>query len=218
MSAAPPRPQPAPPRARAAGPAMVNDILGYSRSQRSTPSAPAPSSDDDDDPAPAPPPRREAPTRLDPARPDPPGTDLCDGQRWRRFVHGLGADEQLTVLRGMLARSGFLSTEGDVIHVGFFSTVTLQNAEAELDEPAFQSAARAYFGRDVTLGCTTDATGASGRSLAEELDRIRAERTASLRADALAHPAVTATQNVFPGATVAGEPRIPAIEEISDVW
>ena len=154
---------------------------------------------------------------MDPARPDPAGTALCDGPRWRRFVHSLGDDEQSDVLRGLLSRSGFLTTDGDTIHVGFSSEVTLRNVEAEIDDSGLRASARVWFGRDVTISCSLDTTGASGRSLADELARIRAEKTAALRAEALVHPAVTATLDIFPGAAVVGEPRIPDIQEIDDV-
>ena len=198
---------------------MVSDILGYSREDRAP--APVPPADKRQGQA-APVPaarsaRGNATIRLDPGRPDPAGTDLCDGQKWRRFVHSLASDEQITVLRGMLARSGFLSTDGDTIHIGFFSGVTLRNVQAELDDSNLQAAARAWFGRDVTIACGLDTAGASGRSLAEELDRLRAKKAAELRAQALSHPAVTGTLDIFPGSAVLGEPRIPEIQEITDV-
>ncbi len=132
-------------------------------------------------------------------------------------MHSLSSVEQITVLRGMLARSGFLSADGDTIRIGFFSGVTLRNVEAELDDSNLKAAARASFGRDVTFACSLDTAGASGRSLAEELDRLRAEKAAELRAQALSHPAVTGTLDIFPGSAVLGEPRIPAIQEITDV-
>lgn len=196
---------------------MVTDILGYSRGDRAPAAAPVAENPPEQAAPVARPARRNATIQLDPARPDPAGSALCDGQKWRRFVHALASDEQLTVVRGMLARSGFLSADGDTIRVGFFSAVTLRNVEGELDDSNLRAAARAWFGRDVTIACSLDDAGASGRSLAEELDRIRAEKAADLRAKALSHPAVTGTLDIFPGSTVLGEPRIPEIQEITDV-
>ena len=232
LPARPPKPQDAPLTAPApfspapapkAGPEMVNDILGYSRGGAQRPTAPAPRPSNGAA-RPAPPdlaPRKargfEPSARLDPARPDPPGNALCDAPKWRQFVHALSADDGITVLRGMLARGGFLGADDATIHVGFTSQVTLKNVLAEIDDDALKAAARSWFGKDVTIACVIDADGASGRSLAEELDRIRAEKTATLRADALASPAVANTLDVFPGAAVVGEPRIPDIQEISDV-
>ena len=152
-----------------------------------------------------------------PDRPDPPGTDLCDAVTWRRFVHSLSDEESLSVGRGMLARSGFLSASGTSITVGFYSNHTLRNAIIELEDDALQAAITEHFGDGVTLDPVLDDDGVSGRSLAEELDRLRAIKTEELRQAALAHPAVTTAQRVFQGATIIGEPRIPPIEEIAHV-
>ena len=110
-----------------------------------------------------------------------------------------------------------MSAEETTITVGFYSSVTHDKVQAELDDDAFRSALTGTFGRDVQLSTVLDTDGQSGRSLAEELDRIKAEKTEELRRQTLAAPAVATTQEVFPGAAVIGEPRIPAIEEIADV-
>jgi hypothetical protein len=152
-----------------------------------------------------------------PDRPDPKGGELCDAQRWRRFVHSLSGDETMTVVRGMLARSGYMSETGNTLTVGFYSAVTLRNALPEMSDDVLGGALKDYFGSAVTIDPVLDAEGVSGRSLAEELDRIRAIKRGELRRDALAHPAITTAQDLFPGASIVGEPRIPAIEDIQDV-
>ncbi|MCO4773568.1 MAG: hypothetical protein KDA24_26280, partial [Deltaproteobacteria bacterium] len=150
-------------------------------------------------------------------RPDPPGTDLCDGSKWRKFVHSLGSEDSLGVARGMLARSGFMGCDDKRITVGFYSAVTLEKVVPELDDEGVIASLADWFGAATTLDLVLDTEGVSGRSLAEEIDRIKAEKTAILRREALNSPAVTVTQEVFPGASVIGEPRIPAIQEIADV-
>ncbi len=155
--------------------------------------------------------------RVAPGRPDPAGTDLCDGTKWRQFVHSLSNDDSLSVVRGMLARSGFMSADKTTITVGFYSSVTHDKVQTEIDDDAFRSALTGTFGEGVQLSTVLDTDGQSGRSLAEEIDRIKAEKTEELRRQTLSAPAVAATQEVFPGAAVIGEPRIPAIEEIADV-
>lgn len=164
-------------------------------------------------------PKAEAATqiRVDPTRPDPPGTDWVDARTWRQFVHGLQDDESLTVARGHLARAGFVEADTDTITIGFYSAVTLRSIKGELTDPALAEALRDSFGRAVTLQPILDEEKRSGRSLAEEHARIRTERTEQLRLSALSHPAVEATEQVFPGASVLGEPRVPPIEEIVDV-
>lgn len=164
-------------------------------------------------------PKAEAATqiRVDPTRPDPPGNDWVDARKWRQFVHGLQDDESLTVARGHLARAGFVEAGDDTITIGFYSAVTLRSIKGELTDPALAEALRDSFGRAVTLEPVLDEEKRSGRSLAEEHARIRTERTEQLRLSALSHPAVEATEQVFPGASVLGEPRVPPIEEIVDV-
>ena len=232
----PPAARPAP---RSTG-SMVSNILSYQRDGASAPApaAPSPSSEPVRPPsngaAAAPRPAPHTPSNLladlnrrpetsrrqvavDPSRDDPPGSDLCDGPRWRQFVHSLADDENLGVARGLLARSGFLGVDGTTIRIGFYSSVTLSKVGAELEDDAVQAALVDSFGAGVTLETLMDEDGSSGRSLAEEIDRIKAARTSKLRAEALTHPAIGATQEVFPGARIIGEPRVPPIEEVTDV-
>jgi len=152
-----------------------------------------------------------------PDRPDPSGGEVCDAQKWRRFVHSLSSDETMSVVRGMLARSGYMSETGNTVTIGFYSAVTLRNAVTEMTDDVLGGALKDYFGAAVAIEPVLDTGGVSGRSLAEELDRLRAIKRDELRRDALAHPAITAAQELFPGASIIGEPRIPTIEEIHDV-
>ena len=171
---------------------------------------------------PAPPPADVAPTlvpaipSLDPARPDPPGGPRCDAPGWRRFVHGLDGENGRGPLRAAFAVAGFLGNEGDTVRLGFQSELTLKHARRALDDARLLEALSARFDPPITLDLVHDPEGLGGRTLQEELERIRGERTAKLEADARNHPAVEVVRKVFPGAEVRAV-KTPRVEEIHDV-
>jgi DNA polymerase-3 subunit gamma/tau len=154
-------------------------------------------------------------SKLDPDRPDPPGGPRCDAPTWRRFVHGLGGGGA-GPLRAAFAAGSFLGNEGDVLQIGFQSELSLKHAARALDDPKLVAALAEKFGGPFELDLQYDPEGRGARTLQDELDRIRKEKTVQLKADARSHSAVEAVSTVFPGAAIRSV-KPPRIEEIHDV-
>jgi DNA polymerase-3 subunit gamma/tau len=154
----------------------------------------------------APPPQRE----------DPPGGDLCDAVAWRRFVHALADSNEIAPLQALLATSGFMSSVGDDITVGFHSEPTLRQAQRLAEEPDFLARAAEQFGDQFKLRLVIDRAVLAAPSLSDELQRIRGEHQAQLESAARQHPAVARALAAFPGATI-GAVDIPELKEIKDV-
>ncbi len=235
-----PEPPPAPPVTPASMPS-VGTLTGYKR--RSSPAPAAAESPPPPEPAPVaaapqtPPPIVEETRRArpapppppapvveaavvvdtpDPLRPDPPGGARCDAPTWRRFVHGIGAGGSTGPLRAAFAVASFLGNEGDAVQLGFQSELTLKHARRALEDERLTAALEAAFDGPVTLDLQHDPEGRGGRTLQEELERIRREQTAALDAGARAHAAVATVEKVFPGAAIRSV-KPPRIEEIHDV-
>ncbi len=211
----PPAPAQAAPSSQAAPPSPASPPPPSSQAAPPSPASPP-------SPAPRPPPTqaRKAPSGpaplRDPTRPDPAGSDLCGAQAWRRFVHALPREEGMGPVKAALATSGFLSAGDGAIHVGFEGTVGLNQARNLSCHPALEEALAVAFGEGTRLAFSLDVDGLSGRTLNEEVDRLRAERRDALDANARSHTTVQLTLAQFEGARIEGV-RLPEIKEVTDV-
>jgi hypothetical protein len=116
----------------------------------------------------------------------------------------------------VLSRGGFLGEEDGTVRVGFRSDVSLRQAERLAEGSDLQAHVRDWFGRDLRLTFVADPESRAGRTLAEEMDRIRGERLADMEGHARAHDAVKRVLTRFPGARVESI-QLPDHVEISDV-
>lgn len=203
-ASAPPAPAPEPPPPAAPPPAATP-----SGPPSPSPSADLPSEDTTAPPTPGGP-------RRDPARPDPRGSALCDGTRWRRFVHALPREDGMGPVKAALATAGFLSAADGVIHVGFEGTVGLNQARNLSSHPALQESLAEAFGPSARLSFSLDPEGRAGRTLNEEIDRLREERRLALDANARNHTRVQLALGWFEGGRIDGV-RLPEIKEVTDV-
>ena len=160
----------------------------------------------------APPAAPEAPAE----REDPPGGPRCDAPTWRRFVHGLGHGERAGPLRAAFAVARFLSNEGDRLQLGFQSKLTLKHADRALTDTRLIEALTTAFDGPIELELSHVADGRGARTLQEEIERIRREKTAALSAEARKHSAVGVITEAFPGAAIRSV-KPPRIDEVHDV-
>ncbi|MEE2830583.1 MAG: hypothetical protein VX498_15450, partial [Myxococcota bacterium] len=160
--------------------------------------------------------RVEAGIELSPDRPDPPGSDLCDATRWRRFVHELSQREGMGPISAPLAHAGFLQAQDKTISIGFQAAVSMRQMTELSSSPLLQQSLDEAFGGGTTLAWELDADGRSGRSLAEELRLLRAERRTELTEKAQEDPAVKQVQTVFPGTEIT-DVILPKSMETPDV-
>ena len=119
-------------------------------------------------------------------------------------------------VKAALATAGFLAAVDGEIHVGFEGTVGLNQARNLSSHPALEEALATTFGEGTRLAFSLDADGNSGRTLNEEVDRIRAQRRADLDDAARSHPTVQLTLAQFDGARIEGV-RLPEVKEVTDV-
>jgi len=146
----------------------------------------------------------------------PPSSELCDASAWRQFVHSLADNHELAPLQALLATGHFLSAAADEITVGFRADLPLRQTERLAETPSFLERSRQQFGERVTLAFTLAPEGSGGRSLSDELQRIRSEHREQGENDARQHPAISRTLDAFPGAGIKSV-HVPKLEEIKDV-
>jgi len=222
VEAAPPAPpvaeEPAPPPVEAAPPPPVAEEPAPPPVE----AAPPPPRRAAPRPAPAPPtstPARRRPPaepQLPPDRPDPEGSELCDGTRWRRFVFGLRGRNDLGASVAALARAGFLGASDGTIHLGFGSEIAVRQMESLAATPGLMDALQGVFGGDAKLSWSLDDDSRRGRSLVEELELRKAALAAKLDADSRADGAVQMALEMFEGSEIAGV-RLPDNLEVDDV-
>jgi DNA polymerase III subunit gamma/tau len=210
-----PEPEPTPPKPEPAAPPPPEPEPEPSRGVVVPPPPPEP------EPEPEPPIPPSPPTldELDPRRSDPPGTELCDGTKWRRFVHRLQGREEIAELVAALGRTGFLRVEGLTICVGLGSKISIRQLSRLMETklgPKLNDALIAAFGEGTRLHWEVDGTGARGRSLSEELKLLREERLALLRKASEQDESVRRTLELFPGAKIE-RIELPDEVEIDDV-
>ena len=115
-----------------------------------------------------------------------------------------------------LAHAGFLRAQDKTISIGFQAAVSMRQMTDLSSSPLLQKSLDNAFGGGTTLAWELDADGQSGRSLAEELRLLRAERRAELTQKAQGDPAVKQVQTVFPGTEIT-DVLLPKSMENPDV-
>ena len=152
---------------------------------------------------------------LDLRRQDPPGTDFCDGSRWRRFVRRLSSRDDLAPLAAALSRTGFLGVDGTTIRVGLGSKIGIRQLAglvvSELDDEL-----AGEFGEGAALDWSVDNEGLRGPSLSEKMEVLKQDRLRALKEASQDDDSVKRTLDLFPGAVIE-KIVLPETVEIDDV-
>lgn len=119
-------------------------------------------------------------------------------------------------LQAVLSRAAFLGADDREIRLGFRSDATLRQAERLIAQPDLAAVSAAWFSGHLALVVGLDGEGLGGPTLAEELDRRRAERLFALDSEARQHEGVARVLATFSQARLEGV-TLPEDVEIDDV-